>query len=161
MQGKQHVIGRSLGHCRRVKLAQRPDIHCRAVNDFTGLQGDVRFQRGNVPVGGHKFDGRRPGRRGSNGLLAAKKIPVGHMANPRFGHFRPILHHLMGIALAMFLDRCGRPPIRVPFPDHRVDRAAQHPGIARLDFPFCVRRRLVGVVGNIVPLVLQLRDGAL
>ena len=161
VEGEQHILVFGPGDFSGVELPQRADIHHGAVNDFAGLQRDAGFEVGHAPVRGHKPDCRRAGRCGGDRLLAAVKISPRHMAHAGFGHRRPFLHHPVGVALAVLLDRRGRPAIRVPFPYHRIDRAAQHPGIARLNLPFRLGRRLVGVVRNIVPLVLQLRDGGL
>jgi hypothetical protein len=58
----------------------------------------------------------------------------------------------------VFLDRRGDTPIGVAFAQHRIHGAAQHARVSRLDRFLGVVLRVFRVVGNGVPLRLQLVD---
>ena len=160
MQRQQHFFGFGLLHFRGVEPAQLPDAHHGAVDDFAGQQRDARFQRRNRPVGPDEFDGRHPRFAHGQRLFRAVEIARRHMGDAGFGNCRPLLHHPVGVALAVFLDGVGRAPVGVALPQYGVDGAAQHSGKARLDLAFRIGGRFVGVVGNGVALFLQLPDGA-
>ena len=66
-----------------------------------------------------------------------------------------------GIILRVFLDRLGGTPIGVAFAEDRINRAALDLVITRLDFLFLVVLGLIRIVGELVSLALQLRDGRL
>ena len=159
VEGEQHIVGLGLGHLVRVELAQGADIHHGAVDNFPGLQGNAGFKRGDSPVGGYEFDGGGAGLRSGDRLLAAKEILPGHVTDPGFRDRGPVPHHPMGIPFAMLFDGRGGAAVGVSLPDDRVDRAAQHPGIAGLNLTLGVRGRFVRVVGNGVALALQFGDG--
>ena len=161
VQGKQHVVGLGLVHLFAVEPAQLPDTHHGAVDNFARLEGNVGFQSRNRAVVAHKFDGAGPGLRRGNGLFCAVEVPAVHVGDAGLGHFRPVPHHPVGIPLAVLLNCGGRTTVGISFPDYRIDRAAQHPGIAQLDLALRVVGRFVGIVRDVVALLLKFRDGGL
>ena len=58
----------------------------------------------------------------------------------------------------VLLDRGRDTSIRVPFAQHRIDRAAEHLGVLRLDLLLLVGLRILGVVRDGEALLLQLLD---
>ena len=57
------------------------------------------------------------------------------------------------------LHRRSGAPVGIALAQHRIDRRPEHPGEAGLESPLGVAPGLVGVVGDVVALGLQLRDG--
>jgi hypothetical protein len=62
------------------------------------------------------------------------------------------------IVAGVLLDGAGGAAVGIAFAQDRVDDAAEHLGIARLDVLLGVRRRIVRIVRNVVALALQLLD---
>ena len=67
--------------------------------------------------------------------------------------------HLVRVLSRVLLDRERRPAIRVSFAQHRIDGAPFNLVVARLDLLFLVGLRILGIVGKLVALTLQLLDG--
>jgi len=74
---------------------------------------------------------------------------------------RVVLHHLVRVFLGELLHRHRRPPIRIALAQHRVHRRAQDHGETGLQGALLVGGRFFGIVGYVVTLALQLRDGIL
>ena len=161
VEAEENVIGFGLIHFLSEEAAQSVGVHNGAVEDFAGLDGDAGLEIGNAAVAADELNGGGSGLGCGNGHFGAEEVAVGHVADASLGDVRPVLHHAVGVALAVFLDGGRGAAVRVSFADDGVDRAAQDAGIAHLDFALGVVGGLVGVVGNVVPLALQLGDGAL
>ncbi len=116
------------------------------------------LEDGRAAASCNKFDFCMTGFFDGDRLFTAVEIATAHVRDAGCGHLRPILHHSVGILLPMLLDRRSGPAIGVPFPQHRVNGTAQHLGVALLQGFLRVRFGLFRIVGDIVPLVLQLLD---
>src|SRR5262245_49561909 len=78
----------------------------------------------------------------------------------RFGVRAPGAH-LVRIVAGVLLDGAGRAAVGIALAQYRVDDAAEHLGIARLDLLLGFRRRIVRIVRDVVALALQLLDRGL
>jgi hypothetical protein len=67
----------------------------------------------------------------------------------------------MWIVAGVLLDGAGGTAVGIAFAQDRVDDAAEHLGVTRLDLLFGVRRRVVRIVRNVVALALQFLDRGL
>ncbi len=98
-------------------------------------------------------DGRR--------LLVAVEIAAGHVGDVGLGIRRPGAEgqHLLGVLLGVSLHGHGGPPVGVPLAQDRVDGAAQDPGVTGVDLLLGLGLGILGIVGDLVALRLELRDG--
>jgi hypothetical protein len=62
------------------------------------------------------------------------------------------------IVAGVLLDGAGGAAVRIAFAQHRIDDAAEHLAVARLDVLLGVIRRIVRIVRNGVALALQFLD---
>ncbi len=67
----------------------------------------------------------------------------------------------MGVRLRVLLDGTGDAAIGVAFTQHRIDCAAEHLRVPRLDISLGIALRFFRVIGQIVALRLQLLDRGL
>ena len=115
---------------------------------------------GHGAVGGDQLDLHLGGGVDGDGPLVGAEVAAVHGGHVGLRIRRPRPHRMRVLA-GVALDRGGGPPVGVPFPEDGVDGAARHLLVAALDLPLLRRGRLVGVVGQRVPLGLQLGDGRL
>ena len=142
-----------------VERAQRGDVHHGRVDHLARQQRQLLLPHGDRAAGGHELDahvGRllQRGRR-----LGAVEVAARHVRDARLRARRgPRLHHPMGVLLRELLDRDGRPAVRVPLAQHRVHGRTEAHREPLLQRPLGVVLRLLGVVGDVVALGLELLD---
>ena len=113
-----------------------------------------------LPPASVELDRERAGARDDRRLLVGVEVAAGHARDVRLGVLAPCTHRVR-MCPGVVLDRRGDAPIGVPFTQHRIDRAPQHPGVPGLDCLLAVALRIFRIVGHCVALSLQLRDGPL
>ena len=140
--------------------AQRLAAHHRRVDDLAGLKRRLRLQHRDGAVGADQFDAGVGRRRDGGRDFRAVEIAARHVRHMRFGVRLPGAH-LVRIVAGVLLDGAGGAAVGIALAQHRVDGAAEHLGVARLDVLLGFRRGVVRIVRNVVALALQFLDRGL
>ena len=138
------------------ELAQRLLAHEHAVDDVALVEGHLGLEDGLAAVGLEDHL-HRAGLVDRHRLLTVVEVPVLHGGDVGTRGLRP-LPHAVRVFPRIRLDRLGGAPVRVAFAQYRIDRAAEHLGVARLDLLLLVGLRLARVVGQVVALLAKLLD---
>ena len=140
--------------------AQRLAAHHRRVDDLARDQRRLRLQHRGLAAGFDQLDAG-VGRRSDGGRdFRAEVIAARHVRHMRFGVLAPGAH-LVRVVAGVLLDGAGGAAVGIALAQHRVDDAAEHLVVARLDVLLGVRLGGVRIVRNAVALALQFLDRGL
>ena len=120
----------------------------------------LRLQHGDGAVGAGQFDANVGRRRDGGRDFRAEVIAIRHVRDMRFGVRAPG-GHLVRVFAGVLLDGAGGAAVGIALAQYRIDDAAEHLAIARLDVLLGVRRGVVRIVRNVVALALQFLDRGL
>jgi hypothetical protein len=160
VEREQHVLFLGGGDLPLQEGSQGRSAHDGGVEDLAGLEAEGGPQLCHGAVFGHQLDLRLGGAADGDGPLVGPEVAAVHGGHMGLRIRRPRPHR-MRVPAGVALHRGGGAPVGVPFPENGVDGAARHLLVAGLDLPLLCRGRLVGVVGKVVPLGLELGDGGL
>ena len=157
MQREQHAV--VFGACDLLlqECRQRSLAHERGIHHFTGFDGDRCTQFGDVP----RFVGERDVHLARFGhgdrLFVAEEITIGHAGHVAVGVGRPFAHAVR-VGAGVGLHAAGGATVGVAFPEHRVHGTAFHRVVARFEVSLFIGGGVVGIVGQVEALALQLGD---
>ncbi len=140
-----------------VELAQRGNLHDRAVEDFTFEQCQTVFFDGDLAGFVNELDLDGVGFVHGDRFFGLVEIAIVHVGDTAFGGAwsRPVLHHAVRVFLGEFLDRSSGTAVGVAFTQNRVDSGAEALGKACLQFFFRISRCFFRIAGNVVTLFLE------
>ena len=144
-----------------VEAAQRVHVHHGGVEDLALQQGHLLLEHRHRAVGGHELVAHLGGLRRWSSRSRCRRSRRRSCA--RRGDFESARQapSLCGCFFENAFTESGRPAVGVALAEHRVDGAAQHLRVARLDGLLGVVFRRLGVVRHVVALALELPDGLL
>jgi hypothetical protein len=151
----QQILGLGGVQGLRVELLEGRHRHVGGVDDLAVEHLHGLVEHGPGAVVGDVDDAQRPPV-GDEGLLVAVEVVAVHVGDAGLDVGGPGAEAVR-VGLGIGLDRLGGAAVRVPLPQHRVDRRAEHRRIARRDLPGGVVGAL-GIVGDVESLGLQLGD---
>mmetsp|Transcript_21374 Transcript_21374/g.49565 ORF Transcript_21374/g.49565 Transcript_21374/m.49565 type:complete len:543 (+) Transcript_21374:982-2610(+) len=154
---EEAVLGLSLRDSVLEKLRKGLDVHDSSVNHLALLQLSLLFEHLLRPISTLEGDLDAASSRHGVALLGGEKVLVGHVGNLGLGASLP-LSELVGVLLSVGLDGGGRAAVRVALAKHRVHSGPKHLGVTSVDLNLLGRLRLLGVVGDGIPLALELGD---
>ena len=157
VEREQHSLGLGVVDLLVQEPLERRDRHERAVDHFAGLHEHGGGEHRHVAVGVDVFDAQVVGGVHRDRLFVRLEVVVAHGRHVRLGVARPVTHRMRVLA-GVLLDGLGRTPVGVSLTQYRVDGRTLDLVVARLDVAFGVGAGIVGVVGERVPLGLQLGD---
>ena len=135
-------------------------MHHRGVEDLAGHERHLLLEHGDRAVAGHELVADLGRLRDRGRGLAAVEVVAGHVRHVRL-RVRAPGGQLVRVLPGERLHRERRPAVGVAFTEDRVHGAAEHLRVARLDRLLGLVLRRLGVVGDVVPLRLQLLDRVL
>ena len=127
--------------------SQRRTVHASCIDDFVFLHGHAFMQHIRVVLR-LELDSQVALAGAGCGLLAGIEVAIIHVRNAGFRIRAPHAHR-MRMRLRVSLDRGRHTAIGIAFAQHRVDGAAEHLCVARLDLPFRIALRFIRVIGHI------------
>ena len=158
---EQHVLGRRAGDLVGEEGVERGGAHKCRVDDLVLGDRHAVAQDDRVAAGGRlEPDGEGAVLGDDDGLLVVSEVVSVHRRDVG-GRVRRPRAHQVGVLPGVVLHGRRSAPVRVPFAQNGVHRAALDLVVARPHVLLLRRRRLVGVVGDGDALGLQLGDGGL
>ncbi len=139
---------------------ERLAAHHRGVDDLANLDRDRFPQQRGRAVARDQFDPQAAGRIQRRGLLAGVEVARIHVRDAGLRIRAPCTHAVRMLA-RIVLDRRGCTAVRIALAQHRVDRAALDPVVARTDVARGRVGWLVRIIGQRMALLLQLGDRGL
>ena len=140
-----------------VEVSQGADAHERPVDYFSRQHGNVFFEHLGGAILCHELNGDGAVCPNHHGFFAAVEVSCFHMGHVGARVGAPLTHGV-GMLLGVLFDGGGHPPVGVTLPQHRINGAAQHLGVASFNGGLGLIFRLRRIVGHLVALGLQLCD---
>ena len=156
----EHVLGLGLGERVGEERVERLGREERRVDDLARQHLEAVFEHRDGAVGGRVADREHVVVGGDPALLVALEVVVAHRRDAGLRTGREGLVAVR-VLLGVVLHRERRATVAVALAQHRVHRRALDAVVARADVFLLHGRRIVGVVGDVVALALQLGDGRL
>ena len=157
---EEHALGCGAGDLRGEEGVEGRSPQDGGVDDLTGEDGEPVLERHGRAVGADEPDGQGVVGGEHDGLLVGAEVVLAHRRDVGLRLRRPGTHGV-GVLAGVGLDRRGGAAVGVAFAQDGVDRRALDLVVAGADVALLVGRRLVGVVGQRDPLLLELRDRGL
>jgi len=157
MEWKENALGLGILDLLFQERTKRLDTHKGRIQHFTGLQRDLFLQNRGLTIRANELDFRR--RRSGNRarLFIGEEVTVLHVNHVSLGVWRPG-SHLMRVFTGIGLHGKRCTAIWITFAQHRIDGTPLHLVVAGLDVLFLVVLRILRIVRQLVPLLLQFLD---
>ena len=157
VQREQYAVVFGTGDLLLKEGSQRSLAHKGGIHHFAGFDRNRRTQLGGVS----RFVGERDVHLACFGdrdrLLVAEEVAIGHAGHVAVGVGRPF-PHAVGVGAGVGLHAAGGSTVGVAFPQHRVHGTAFHRVVTRLEVTLFIGGGVVGIVGQVEALALQLGD---
>ncbi|MDR6139676.1 hypothetical protein QE438_002980 [Pseudoxanthomonas sp. SORGH_AS 997] len=160
MHREQHALGLGVLDLRIDEAGQRLAAEHRGIDHLAFLHRHLVLEHRAASIGADEGDLQRAGRAQRGRTLATVEVAGLHVRHMGLRIGRPLAHAVRVLA-GVVLHRQRRAAVGVALAQHRVDRAALDPVIARLGILLRVGLGLVGVGRQRIALVLQLLDRGL
>ena len=160
VERQQQALGLGVLDLVGVEGAQGLHAHERPAEDLAVERGQLVLEDLDRAVRALELDPEVDALVHGHGLLVAVEVAARHVGDVGLVVRLPGAQ-LVGVLLGEVLDRERRPAVGVALAQDRVDGAAQDLGVAGLDLLLGVGLGILGIVGQLVALGLELLDGLL